>query len=115
MRSLNHAYGSFLTRCSSAEYQYGFRQKAGDNALVVDLIVTELLDRAANERLLSFQFSNWRRVFPRQPGEGRNLRMNRSVWNQNLLPLTVIDESLRFSKLQADLAHRRAANGAQRR
>jgi len=60
----------------------------------VDFVVGEAVHRAAEQRFLTFDLSNWLCIFIRQPGECRNLRMRHSVRHQDLLTLGVVRDGM---------------------
>jgi hypothetical protein len=111
--TLNHAKGRFLPVGSAAETQNCLCQRAGDADLVVNRIKTETVHRPADQCLLTFQRSDWWCIFPRQPGEGRNLRMVHSIRHQDLLPHGVVHQGLGLAESQRDLVLFRAANNTQ--
>ena len=87
MRPLDHPNGRFLSIGPSTEYQDCLRQRTGDDDFIVNRIIRKTMHRPADQCLLTLQRSYRWCIFPRQPGEGRNLRMDHSIRDQDLLPL----------------------------
>ena len=56
----------------------------------MDWVVPDVVHGAAELGGLSGDYSCGLGIYPRQPGEGRNLRVGHSVGDQNLFPLGVI-------------------------
>ena len=97
---LDHSNGRSLPISSPAENQDGLRQQAHDHYFVVKVVIRKSMHRPADQRLLTFQNSNRWCIFPRQPGEARNLRMHHSIRYQDFFPLTVVDQGFDLAQFQ---------------
>src|SRR4030095_7068116 len=113
--SLNDTNRRFLSACSSTECQDCLRQRTVHYNFVVYFVVGKTVHGPAQQRLLSFQHASGRRIFPRQPGEGRNLRMRHSVRHQYFFALGVIRYRLRLAEFQRHFVRRRATDRAKGR
>ena len=99
---------------AAAEHENRLRELIGDDDLVVDLVVADVVHGAREQRGLSC--NRPRRRFPvRQPGECRNLRVSHSIRDEDLVALGVVGDPAGIADRQRLLAERRAANRAQRR
>src|SRR5881628_1921774 len=113
-RTLNDAQRRRFSLGAAGERQNGLSELLRNRELVVDFIVSETVHRPAEQRSLTFDFSNRLRVFIRQPGECRNLRMGHSVRHQDLFPLRVVGHGMRIAYTQRRLIQRTAADDSQR-
>jgi hypothetical protein len=55
---------------------------------------------SADQGLLPFERPKWWYIFPRQPGEGRYLRMVHSIGDQDLFPNAIVCERLGLTETQ---------------
>src|SRR5437867_1158027 len=97
---LDDPNGRFLSVGPSPECQDRLCQSAIDDNFVVNRVISKTMHGPADLCLLACDRSNRRRIVLRQPGEGRNLRMDHSVRYQYLFPFAVIDQSLGFTESQ---------------
>ena len=111
MRPLNDAERRFLTFGASTEDQDGLSERAGNNDFVMNVVVCKTMHGPADACFLTIDHTDRRRVFLRQPGEGRNLRMGHSVRHEQLIALAVVGNRFDLSELQAFITLRRAAYG----
>src|SRR5438309_1967987 len=112
--SADHTQRRLFSVRSASEYQNGLRQRTVDHDFVMGRVVSDIVHRPADERLLTFERPSRRRIFPRQPGEGRDLRMVHSVRHQILFPLAVVRYRLRLAEFRGFVSHGRAPNRVDR-
>ncbi len=76
----------------AAESHDALRERCTYNDFIVNRIVGNVMHRPAEPRKLTFKLTSRNCVFPRQPGESRNLRMHHSVRHQDFLPVRIISK-----------------------
>src|SRR5262249_1834075 len=113
VRALNEPNGWLLSVCGAPESQDRLRERAGDHNFVMQRVVAEAMHGPAYARLLALQDSYRWCIFPRQPSEGRDLRMVHSIRNQDLFPDAVVGQRLGFAESQRSLSFLRAADNPQ--
>ena len=112
MGALNRANGRLFSFSRASEYQYGLGKGIGHEDLIMGRVVADVVHGAAQMAFLSGQKADGLGILLRQPGEGRNLRMGHSIWNQNFSPLAVISGRARIPNRQRHIACRRTADGS---
>ena len=113
--SLNDPHRCGLAVCVSRKCQDCLCKLLRNDKFVVDFIVSDAVHGASKHRLLAFNLSNRLCSLIRQPGEYRDLRMRHSVWNQDLLPFSVVGHGMGITDAQRRSIHRSAANHPQGR
>ena len=89
-RTLDDAQRRILSLSPALECEDRLGERTAHYKFIVDRIVREIVHRPAEPRFVTFQFPERNRVFLRQPGESRNLRMVHSVGHQDFFAIAVI-------------------------
>src|SRR5262249_41777482 len=89
---LDYTYRRLFSIGGAAEYQHGLGEGTRDHNFIVDVVECKTMHGPADLCPLTLDRSNRRRVFLRQPGEDRDLRMGHSVGHQYRFTLAVVGQ-----------------------